>query len=499
MTQAAALTLVAMPVAADQWRVEPGVQGTITYTDNVSLAAPGQEQSSGILGVAPSIAASGKGRRYTFDAAYTLSGYFYTASGQDNSYYSNLNLFGNVEAINRFFYVDGGINIFQNFLSPFGPITIDNSLQTGNRYTTYVYRLNPYFQGNIGADTTYLLRWNNTWSDYSQSALQESYVSNVIGRIGRPAGVGRRYGWEVDYNGSYVKYNNQDPYTLHLGRAVLSYQLMPDLQVSGRGGYENNNYYLNEYSGAIYGAGLNWRPTDRTVVSGFWEHRFFGSSYQADFQHRTRLTGWRLTGSRGITTNTQQLQLGTGIAYDVVDAAFTGRIPDPAQRQQAVQQFLTQTGLPPFLTQPLYFFNNQILLQDRVEAAFSLFGARNSLVFTVYWSDQEPITGTGTALPAFLTPNQNYVQQGGSVSYNHQLTGTASLNLLALRNQTRYRSALVPGTVDYTIFRAAFRSQLSPRTSWFAGARYQWQDASNPPYTEYNEAAIFAGIDYVYR
>ena len=319
------------------------------------------------------------------------------------------------------------------------------------------------------------------------------------GQIGRPSGAGRRYGWQVDYNGSYVKYNNQEPYTLHLGRGILFYQVTPDFQISARGGYENNNYALNDYSGSIYGAGLDWRPTARTVLNGFWEHRFFGDSYQANFQHRTRLTGWRLTGSRGVTTSAQQLQLGQGIAYDVVDAAFASRIPDSAQRQQEVQRFLEQTGLPPYLTQPLYFYNQQILLQDRVEAAFSLFGARNSLVFTVYWSEQEPITGTGTTLPAFLSANQNYVTQGASANYTHQLSGTANLSLLALRNHTRYRSSFIPGSVDYTIFRALFTSRISPRTSWFAGARYQWQDPSNPPYAKYNEAAVFGGIDYAYR
>ena len=36
----------------------------------------------------------------------------------------------------------------------------------------------------------------------------------------------------------------------------------------------------------IYGAGLQWSPSDRTQVTGFWEHRFFGSSYSAQINHR---------------------------------------------------------------------------------------------------------------------------------------------------------------------------------------------------------------------
>ena len=496
---AAVLALTAAPAGADEWRVEPGVRPTITYTDNVALAAPGQEQSSLILGVTPRIDFTGRGSRYTVAGRYELSGYFYSNAQNSSRYYSNLNLFGNVEAIKRFFFVEGGVNIFQNFISPLGPITITDSLQTNNRTNTYVYRLNPYIQSTPGAETTYLLRWNNTWTDYSSSALRGSYIADVIGRVGRPSGPGRRYGWQADYNGSYVRYNNQEPYSLHLGRGILSYQVNPDLQLSARGGYEENNYAVGGYSGSIYGAGIEWRPTPRTNLNGFWEHRFFGDSYRANFQHRTRSTGWRFTGSRGITTSTQQLALQSGIATDVVDAALIGRIPDPVERQQEVQKFIDQTGVPTMLTQPIVYFNNQILLQDRVEAAFSLFGGRNSLVFTAYWSDQEPITGAGTQLPAALSANQDYTQRGASANYTHRLTGTASLSFLALRNHTQYRSAFFPGSADYTIFRALFTARIGANTTWFTGVRYQWQDASNPPYPDYREAAIFGGLDYALR
>ena len=96
-------------------------------------------------------------------------------------------------------------------------------------------------------------------------------------------------------------------------------------------------------------------------------------------------------------------------------------------------------------------------------------------------------------------PIKIIVTQGVSANYSHRLSGTANVSVLALRNHTRYRSTFLPGSVDYTIFRAVFTSQISKRTSWFAGARYQWQDPSNPPYTKYNEAAVFGGIDYTYR
>ena len=39
-----------------------------------------------------------------------------------------------------------------------------------------------------------------------------------------------------------------------------------------------------------------------------------------------------------------------------LDAAFTTRIPDPAERALAVEQFLARTGLPPTLASPVNFY-----------------------------------------------------------------------------------------------------------------------------------------------
>jgi uncharacterized protein (PEP-CTERM system associated) len=499
LTAATSIALCAAPAAADQWRVTPGVRAAITYTDNLEAATPGAERGSGVATVTPRVNVDGRGRRYTVNGSFAISGNYYTNGTNNSSYYTTLNLFGNVEAIERFFFVDGGVNILQNYLSPFGPITISNELDTANRYTTYVYRLNPYVQGQLAGGTNYLLRWNNMWTDYSRSGLRESYVSDIIGRLGRSSGLEHRFGWGLEYDRNYTKYNQQEGFTSNVGRGILYYQVTPEFQVSGRGGYENNNYSINPYSGAIYGAGLDWRPTARTNLDGFWEHRFFGDSYSANFQHRHRLTGFRLTGFRGVTTSPQQLTLGTGLAYDVVDAAFTSRIPDPAQRQQAVLQFLQQTGLPPILTQPLSFYSNQVLLEERVEAAVSFNGARNNVVVTVYWTDREPITGSGTPIDPILATNQAYVQKGASVSYTYRLSGNSSITTLALRSQTRAKSAALPGVTDYTVFRVVLDSRLSPRTTWFAGGRYQWQDRKDTTFTQYREAAVFAGIDYTYH
>ena len=77
---------------------------------------------------------------------------------------------------------------------------------------------------------------------------------------------------------------------------------------------------------------------------GFWEHRFFGSSYSVQVSHRLPNAAISANFSRGLNSY-PQLALAIPAGANVtqfVDAAFTTRIPDPAERALAVEQFLAR-------------------------------------------------------------------------------------------------------------------------------------------------------------
>lgn len=494
----AALTLLASPAArADKWTLEPGFRITPTISNNLNLSPPGQEESGAYLQLAPRIRFTGAGARYNVSGYYELGAYLYTTDQQSSNFYSNALLNGNVELAENLFYLDANANISQNFLSAFNPISVTPGLAADNVYTTYSYGLSPFLRREV-AGYEYLLRWDNQWTTFSgdaASALYGSYYSTLTARVSSPI---RLWGWTAEYIGNDVRFDSQQPFSTEVARGILYYQANPDLRLSARGGYEWNNYYLNQQSGPIYGAGVLWTPTPRTTLDAFWEERFFGPSYGVNLNHRTRLTGWRLSGSRNISTYPQQIALRPGLTSEVVNAAFTARFPDPVQRQQAVNQFLQQTGLPSVLTQPVYYYNNQILLIEQAEAAFSLYGAQSSLVFTAYWSNQEPITAVGTQIPG-LIPAQAFTTRGFSANYSYRLSGNADLSFLALRSYTTYDSDILPGSTTYNILRALATLRISPRSTLFAGIRYQWQDATTASFSEYREAGLFGGWDYSFR
>jgi uncharacterized protein (PEP-CTERM system associated) len=151
---------------------------------------------------------------------------------------------------------------------------------------------------------------------------------------------------------------------------------------------------------AVYGLGLQWLPTDRTQLTGFWEHRFFGSSIPAG-EPPSAADVPQLLFARGLNTypqNALTIPAGANVS-SFVDAAFTTRIPDAAERALAVQQFLAQAGLPATVSQPVNIFAGNILLQTTGTGSVVLIGLRNSLAFSVFYTKSTSISGTGSPLP----------------------------------------------------------------------------------------------------
>ena len=169
-----------------------------------------------------------------------------------------------------------------------------------------------------------------------------------------------------------------------------------------RGGYESDEFPLTSSNGVIYGAGLQWVPSDRTQVTGFWEHRFFGSSYSAQVSHRLPRTALSASFARGLNTypqNALTIPAGANVST-FVDAAFATRIPDPAERALAVQQVHRAVGTAADARDsPVNIFAANVLLQTTGTASAVLIGVRNSLAFSVYYTKSDAISGTGSVLP----------------------------------------------------------------------------------------------------
>jgi uncharacterized protein (PEP-CTERM system associated) len=494
--------------------LQPAIGLEELWTNNVNLQPSDARRSDFVTTIRPSVLinATGAHSRLVGSVAVPIVLYAHTGN-ENNQVYPQVDLVGNAELVERLFFIDGAINVSQQFFTPFGARPENLESATDNRYTSQMYRVSPYIKGEASGGIKYELRDDNIWNipndaptSFNGASINtaESYTNQVIGRIGRDP---LPLGWQVDYDRSEVRFTDQDPQLMELGRLRLLVQTDPRLQLGVSGGYERNEFPFSEYSGVIYGAGFKWRPSPVASSEGFWEHRFFGSSYGFSLDYRTPLSVWRVDVSRGITTYPQQLAalpVG-GDVQRLLNSVFSSRIVDPTERQALIDQIIRDRGLPETLTDSVTLYTQQVTLQEIANATFGLLGARNSIFFTATYLRQEPIAGSGNPLPPDLAGLNNNTQYGANIVWTHQLAPLVSLggNVAWARTVPNAPIVLASGTenigtTNLTTVRVYLSRLLSPRTIIYGGARYQVQ-TSNSAQNEYDEAAVFVGVNYGFR
>jgi uncharacterized protein (PEP-CTERM system associated) len=179
-----------------------------------------------------------------------------------------------------------------------------------------------------------------------------------------------------------------------------------------------------------------------------------------------------------------------------LNQVFQATIPDPAQRQQTVDQFISDRGLPPTLTGPLNLYSQQVLLQESQSATVGLLGARNTVLLTIFNVDTQPIVASGNPLPPALAGATNNRQTGASLLWSHKLSPSLVMDATIERFRTVANDQLGAKS-NQTAARLVLSSPLSAKTTLFAGARYQ-TFSSNVAFA-YNETAAFVGFTHTFK
>ena len=483
--------------AGQTWFLEPTIDSLFTLTDNVNLTST-DRKADFVTQLTPGLKFSERSAHTRLEGNVQIPVLLYARTGsQNDDVQPQVAVSGIAELVERLFYVDGAINVSQQYLSPFGPRPADLSTATSNRYTAQSYRVTPILRGDAGNGLSYQLRDDNIWADESNTtfATQSSYTNDLNGKLTRDA---QPLGWQLEYDRSDTRFFDQSPQRSDIGRAKLLARQDVALEWSLSGGYEDNNYPGVKESGGVYGAGVRWHPTDRTTLDADVEHRFFGAAYHVAMDHRTPLSAWSVRASRDITTYPQELATLTA-GEDVnalLNRLFSSRITDPAQRQQFVEQFIRDRGLPPTVADPLALYTQQVLLQESFEARGTLIGARNSLLGAVFRVRTEPLSNANQALTDLLLAQDNNTQTGGSLTWTLKVTP-----LYTLATTTSYvRTVENVDDGDRTrqiILTTSLSAPLSPLTQAMVGGRWQrsWGNVGN----DYRETAVFVGIRHIFR
>jgi len=481
------------PAYAQRWDIDPSIQAQATLTNNANYEQSAQREGDLVFNVLPAVGFQREGPRLRVAGSASLNMIGYANGAQTSRVLPQANVLANLEAIDQLFYVDAALRANQSLINPFLPRS--DTASTFNKYTYVQGSVAPYLQGNFATNWRYLVRSDNsyTYTTQGDADLDNAYHGRhraEVARIATPLGGLLRVQRDVT---SFDDVRNVDQ-ELDVALATINYAFTPLFSAGLRGGYERTNYTRTEESGPIYGAELEWRPSVRTRVGGFWEHRFFGPSYQFGASTRLRRFATNLSASRYVTTYPQQiLELpATGNVSGLLDAILTARFPDPVERAQQVQDLIERQALPSSLPVGVNIFSRNANVLESASGTFALIGVRNTLALNLYYLKTKTLPDAAIP-PSFITLTDN-VQKGVTLSLSHRLTPVTSLNATASRWETRGLDRTAALITDENVFRVQVSRQLTPRSSAFVGARYRQQDSTSSGIGNTSEAAVFVGL-----
>ncbi|MFB0935692.1 MAG: TIGR03016 family PEP-CTERM system-associated outer membrane protein [Propionivibrio sp.] len=490
------LGLLAAPAMAGEWTITPSISVTETATDNVDQVDK-HRTSSLITDISPGIFIAGEGDRVKLRFDYRMHNLFYSDDSSRNEVQNSLNAFGTLEALENWFFVDAYASISQQNLSAFRGSTYSSSVDTNNSNNTTetsTYRISPYFKGILGTSTDYELRYNLSKTTADEGS---GYDTETRGFSGRLAGMTRfsQFGWMLDGFTQKSKFDRGRDTEADLVRGTLTYRYDPQFRVSLIAGWESNDYNsLDMESHTIKGAGFEWAPTDRTLLSARREDRFFGNSDNITFTHRTAGSAWSYRQTKDAYTSTDERSGTVGTYYSLFDSLFSSAIPNPAARAAYINALLLSNGISPNAQLQGGFLTTGVTLQNRKELSFALIGVRNTVTFAATKSDTQAFTGSigsGWYAGTDFSNVNNVDQTGASVNWSHKLTGLSTLTGTVARLESKSGGGGTYQT-DETLVAINFLTRLGPKTTAGLGARRVEVDGT----TNYTENVLTGTISH---
>lgn len=483
--------------AAARWSIEPAVEARATWTDNVAFEQRGDRKDDVLVELTPSVRLLGIGRQLRISGSLGLTAVGYVNDTRDERVLPTVDLTANLEAIERFFFVEAGVVSRRGAEDVFGPRP-DGAADL-NTVTTTQHRVVPSFQGRLGGSVDYQLRSANSWTSVSGARTETdgAYLGEHSLRFERrPA----PFGWALALARSDTRFESQSPpsATIDSGRLSLSYAFSPGLSFGLRGGYEKTNLVVRDNEQTIVGAELRWRPTERTALEAFGEERFFGTGWRLRFDHRMPRLAWSLAMGRDVATFPQAFLTlpPTDNVAALLNAAFTTRFPDEAERNRVVADLIARQGLPSSLATETTLFSQRASILTSRTATIVLIGVRNSLALSAFASKTEELPDS--IFVSAPTGAGNVKQEGASMTLSHQLTPLAALNLTAARTRVQGIGIDQGPESKQTSARIQLTQQLGPRSSAFVGSRRQ-RFKSNEVVTaagDARETAAFVGLSH---
>ena len=488
--------------AARAWRFEPSVGALVTATSNSGFSFSSARDRDVIVDIEPRLRVRGRGASFTLDGDVGLKALVYTQSTQENRLLPNGKVDLNANLVERWLYFDLSALAEQVAADPY---TTRADTESGlNKINSLRYRFSPYLQHSFTPSLSLSLRSDNIWTDRrGEFASTDPRRNSIVKRDSlRFEQLPQPFGFSVEAAEEATKYragNTATVLEVAQARGVVTYALDPTFILGLVGGKERSEYRLSSTTDTIAGVRVSWAPTERTDLKGVYEQRFFGTGGSLQWTHRSPFVAFNITAARepNALGTSFQLNPGAGNVQSLLDAIFTTRYPNPAERAIIVGNVIAGLGVPSVLGSPVEVFADYAQLRDSINLSAVFQGVRTTVSTRLYASKSRQLTQKDAPFVPVIGLQADNKQRGFAVDLTRRLTSTLTAEAGVGYASIEGLAAAAGQSTKNTTVRFGLTQALSPKTKATVGARYLRTDlVTIGADASAKELAAFAGMTH---
>jgi len=478
-----------------KWEVLPSVSLEETYSDNISLAPPGSERSDWVTTLTPRIQIRATGDRARLDIQYNPQ-LLYWANEEHTRAVQLYTATGTVEFIRRMLFVDVRSSESQEIVSLFGPRPDSNINLTQNRTAVRTNSVSPYLRYEFGsfAQGEARVTFGTVESD-AGADLSNSQTTNIDAKLASGPAY-KLLRWNAAYSKSHVDYKDPKFVDVDIQKVTVGAKrlITPQLALLATIGYDDVDYITTDGPaprGFLWSAGAEWNPSARTRLAATAGRRWFGTTGSLDFDHRTRLTVWKLSYAQDISTTTSDFLIPATVdTAGYLNTLFTPGFPDPVARLAAVNAFIARNALSSSFDRPVNFFSSVPFLAKRLQGSFGIQGLRNTLLLNLFTERREALAPSQPGAGDFSESDKTR-QTGGDVAWTHVISPLSSANVSVGISKNDFLGSSRSDTLKQV--RASVTRQFRPRVSGSLNYR-RIQNSSSDSGGRYVENAVTVNL-----
>jgi uncharacterized protein (PEP-CTERM system associated) len=502
----APLALAALLLANDcraDWKVTPVIQLRETYSDSVGNLPDDQARGSFISEAAPSLSIAGTGSRLKFNASAEWRKFAYSndvpnARNSDRRYQAAAEAI----AVKELLYVDASAGGSRQAVSAFGPIP-NNSFTANNSTDIRTWSISPYLRHRFGSTATMTARIAR---DSVEGGSGSGFGNSLASTRAFDVASGPAFpdlGWNLHYSHQDMSAQRTGDTTTENSLAGLQYRAMSHLSLTSTIGYDKYEYqaFSERTRGRNWSGGFIWQPSTRTKVSATFGRRYFGKTGSFDGSYRTPHSVWSLTYADIITTSRSQFLIPAALdTAAMLNGLFAAAYPDPVVRQQVVQAYMAQAGLPPSIANSINYLSNRYMRNKRLQGSVAFKGARSNLLLSIFKDRTAALSlqqEDSTLLPTQLSSlNEDTSQRGANANFEYRLSSRASAH--ANLYGAKVESLRTGITNDIRQLSMGLSSRFDTKTSGTLDLRHSKGRVGVSDNRDFHENAIVATLNVQY-